>query len=114
MKKISTWISTAIDWLFVSSANPGQAATTVKASLLFLVPMALNALTVSCGVGFVCVTGVDAMWFNELINWIANIVEWVLNIVATCLVIYGLFRKIGRTAEGKNVAMIASATNPKN
>ena|ERR1035437_6063922 len=85
----------AWEWLVKSSANPEAVSLTVKGILLGVIPVVLTLA------GFVHLTLTDNV-LTDTVASIANLIDVVLTLVAGGLTVYGLFRKIVLTVEGKN------------
>ncbi len=87
-------------WIVYSSADPRKISLTVRAALLGVVPMLLNAVSVACGFGLVCL-GVDADGLNTVAEAVSNLVFWGFSIVSGVMFLYGFVRKIVLTSTGQ-------------
>lgn len=85
-------------WIWYSSADPSKVSLTVRATLLGIVPVVLNAVSLACGFGLVCL-GIDAEGLNGVVNGIEAIVVGVLSVVAAIGMLYGFVRKVVLTSK---------------
>lgn len=98
-------VDNILKFIFVSSSNADQVSLTLKMILLGFVPYLMQAIGLSCGLHLVClsVTGDE---INTIILSISNAVYLILAAVSAVGTLYGLLRKITKTATGTNAAFV--------
>lgn len=94
-------MTTFLEWVKKSSANPEKASLTVKSFLIGLIPAVMKAVGLGCTLALVCIQ-TDASELQNVALAVSNIVFWVLSIVAAAGVVYGFARKVFLTVAGKN------------
>lgn len=96
-----------INALWYSSKDPKRVSLSVRAFLIFLIPVAMQALGLACQFGYQC--NFESSQLTELVNIIADAVFYGLSLVGALGTVYGLLRKIVRTLMGNNLSL----QNPK-
>ncbi len=81
------------NWFVTSSADPEKYSLALKGTLLGFGAYALQASTLLCGFGILCL-GIDADWLNSAIGAVSALVAGILYVIAAVQVIYGLARKV--------------------
>ena len=94
-----------IDFIVVSSVDPHRWSLTVKATGLALIPYILDLFSVTCGFGLVCMPDSFQSDLEMLMIMASAFAFAALTVIAHFAAIYGLIRKIYRTATGQNIAM---------
>lgn len=85
-----------IQWLILSSKDPGKISLSVKGFGLMLVP-----ILITIG-GLTSIQIPDQQGLESIIEGIAAIVQIVFGIVSAIVTIYGIIRKIMITLKGEN------------
>ncbi len=101
---MTNYIRKACRFIVLSSADPRKVSLTVKASLLGLIPMTMQALDIVCQWGHTCTT-IDQSLLAAVAETIANGVFYGLSLVAAFGVLVGLVRKVDLTIKGENRAL---------
>lgn len=96
----------AIRWVLVSSEDASKWSLTVKMALLGLVPYAMQAFGITCGLNLVC-PQIDANELTLIATSLSNIVYLTLSLIAAIGTAFGLVRKVTNTFEGTNAAFPA-------
>ena len=97
LKKIFTWI-------IASSADPKKVSLSVKAILLGVIPYTLHAISIACGVGWVCLD-IDGPTLNSMVEIATQLVFYIFSIIAIVGSVYGVTRKLILTIKGQNKAI---------
>lgn len=92
-----------VNWLVLSSKNPGEVGLTTKAVLLAIIPVVSMAL----GLAHIDV-GADVL--TSVVDTIIGLVQGVLAVVSAIGVVWGLVRKLWATFNGTHATMMM----PKN
>ena len=82
MNLLSLW-----NWLVTSSADPKQTSLAVKGALMLGGSYLLHSIALVCGLGLVCITGVDQTWINQAVDMTAKVVDG-------CLILVGAFASV--------------------
>jgi hypothetical protein len=105
-KKIDEGLQAVIVWLFTSSADADKVSLSVKMALLGLIPYAMQAIGIVCGLDVYCVD-VDQGTLTELAEGVGNLVFYALSVVSALGTVYGVLRKLWRSVTGTHRAFQA-------
>lgn len=87
-----------VNWLVMSSKNPGEVGLTVKSVLLGVIPTVMIVLNLA-------EIKVGAEDLSILVNSIVGIVQGALAIISTIGIGWGMLRKIIYTLRGENASI---------
>lgn len=104
INSIMDYIRKALQWTFVSSADPEKISATLKFALLGAIPVIMQAIGLACGFNVLCLD-TNAGELEQVGSAVANVVYFAVSAVAAGGTVLAFLRKVVRTARGTNAGM---------
>ena len=104
IENIMDYIRKALQWTFVSSADPEKVSATLKFALLGAIPVIMQAIGLACGFNVLCIDTTSGE-LETVFSAAANVVYLCVSAVAALGTIWAFLRKVTRTVKGTNAGM---------